>query len=289
MKQKKESLISNKLTRQIRSFSASKENIQKLLQILQERCWTAADIELEHFEQIDQTDSAYEKDKELLKECFQLKVLVTGNDGQLLYGPISEIFDSPNFPDEPQSIHTDSSNVLRSSYNYPPRNSLKLFLDFNKPQVLNLTLLPSQATLNESNISVTGYESTWVHGVFNEINTFIDKYPSQFTWIHKHSVYDLLVWTIGLPLSFWIVYRLSGILNKLFGNFSVFVQSASYVYVFFATLISFRLLFHYARWVWPLVEYDSVKNKALKHRVAFGVISLSVVSTFIYDLVKSIL
>ncbi len=237
---------------------------------------------------MDQADEAYEKDKELLKEGFQLKVLINGNDGQQLYGSISEIFDSPNFPDEPLSILVNSTNMLRS-YNYYPRNSLNLFLDFSKPQVLNFSLLPSQATLNESNISVSGYDSTWVHGVFNEINTFIDKYPSQFTWIHKHSVYDLLVWTIGLPLSFWIVYRLSGILNKLFGNFSVFVQSASYVYVFFATLISFRLLFHYARWVWPLVEYDSVKNKALKHRVAFGVISLSVVSTFIYDLVKSIL
>jgi len=289
MEQKKESLISNKLTRQIRSFSASKENLQKLLQILQERCSTAADIELEHFEQINQTNEAYEKDKKLLKESFQLKVLVAGTDGQQLYGSISEIFDSPNFPDELQSILVNSDTTLRSSYNYYPRNSLSLFFDFSKPQVLNFSLLPSQATPNESNISVAGYDSTWVHGVFNEFNTFVNKYPSQFTWIHKHSVYDLLVWIIGLPLGFWIVYRLSDILNKLFSNFSVFVQSASYVYVFFATLIGFRLLFHYARWVCPLVEYCSIKNKALKHRIAFGVISLTIVSTFIYDLVKIIL
>ena len=281
--------ISNKLTRQIRSFSASKENLQKLLQILQERCSTAADIELEHFEQINQTNEAYEEDKKILKESFQLKVLVDGTDGQQLYGSVSEIFDSPNFPDELQSILVNSDTTLRLSYNYYPRDSLKLFLDFSKPQVLNFSLLPSQATPNESNISVTGYDSTWVHGVFNEFNTFVNKYPSQFTWIHKHSVYDLLVWVIGLPLSFWIVYRLSDILNKLFSNFSVFVQSASYVYVFIATLIGFRLLFHYARWVWPLVEYCSIKNKALKHRIALGVISLTIVSTFIYDLVKSIL
>ncbi len=46
MKQKKKFPNNNKLIRQIRSFSASKENIQQLLQILQERCSTAADIEL---------------------------------------------------------------------------------------------------------------------------------------------------------------------------------------------------------------------------------------------------
>lgn len=289
MEQKKEPLISNKLTRQIRSFSASKEKLQKLLQILQERCSTAADIELEHFEQMDQTDEAYKEDKKLLKESFQLKVLVAGTDGQQLYGSIPEIFDSPNFPDELQSILVNSDSTLRLSYNYYPRNSFKLFLDFSKPPVLNFSFLPSQATPNESNVSVAGYDSTWVHGVFNEFNTFINKYPSQFTWIHKHSVYDLLVWIIGLPLGFWIAYRLSDILNKLFSNFSVFVQSASYVYVFFATLIGFRLLFHYARWVWPLVEYCSIENKALKHRIAFGVISFTIVGSFIYDLFKIIL
>lgn len=238
---------------------------------------------------MDQTDEAYKENKKLLKESFQLKVLVAGTDGQQLYGSIPEIFDSLSFPDELQSILVNSDSTLRLSYNYYPRNSLKLFLDFSELPVLNFSFLPSQATPNGSNISVAGYDSTWVHGVFNEFNTFINKYPSQFTWIHKHSVYDLLVWIIGLPLGFWIAYRLSDILNKLFSNFSVFVQSASYVYVFFATLIGFRLLFHYARWVWPLVEYCSIENKALKHRIAFGVISFTIVGSFIYDLLKIIL
>ncbi|KKL48448.1 hypothetical protein LCGC14_2325400, partial [marine sediment metagenome] len=67
-----------------------------------------------------------------------------------------------------------------------------------------------------------------------------------------------------------------------------FVQNAAYVYVFLASLIFFRLLFHYARWVWPLVEYRSPRNAALKHRVTLGIITLGIVTTLIYDLVKAI-
>jgi hypothetical protein len=108
------------------------------------------------------------------------------------------------------------------------------------------------------------------------------------TWLHRHSIYDFLVWGLGLPFGFWMSYRFSGILTKIVGGFSSFVLNGSYVYVFFASLVIFRLLFHYARWVWPLVEHKSSKNKAIKHQIVLGTITLGLLTTFIVDLIKII-
>jgi hypothetical protein len=281
-------LVRNKLSWKITSFSVDKiDNLKKLFLILQERCHAAGEIEVSNFKQMEQTDEIYEQNKSILRERFELKLTVTSSDGQELWGGISELFDSSNFPDQLKAIYVNSEIPLKI-INYSPRNSFELFLDFSKPELFNLSLLPSQATPNASNIIVQGYDATWVHGVYHELTNFIKRYPAKLTWLHKHSIYDFLVWGFGLPFGFWVTYRLSNILNKVFGNFSTFVQSASYVYVFLASLIIFRLLFDYARWVWPLVEYRSSTNIGQKHRIILGTITLGLVSACIYDILKTI-
>lgn len=286
--EKNKLLLRTNLLKNIRSFSTKKEELYNLLKILQERSTAAGDIEIANVEKIGEAEEKNEEIKKELRERCELKVTLKGIEGQELFGSIDEIFNSPNFPEEISTIFVASDTLLRV-VNYYPRNSFKLFLDFTKPAMLNFSFLPSQATPNNSNITVEGYDTTWVHGVFNEINSFIDKHPSKLTWIHQHSVYDLLVWLLGLPLGFWSVYKLSGWLNKIFGSFSVFVKSAAYVYIFLLTLILFRILFHYARWIWPLIEYQSPRNKALKHRIVLGVIFIGLIGKLIYDLIRLII
>ena len=282
-------LIKNKLTCSIASSSIEKSDLSKLLQILQERSCTAGEIEVANFQQLDQTNEIFEENKKILKDGYELKMTLLSPDGQEFYGTIDEVFNSPNFPDQIKSIFIGSEIPLQVSYGYYPRNSFQLYLDFSKPGLFNLSFLPSQATPNESNFTVQGYNASWAHGVYNEFSTFIKKHPSRLMWIHKHSVYDFLVWCFGLPFGFWISYRLSDVLTNVFGKFSSFVQNAAYVYVFVVSLILFRMLFHYARWVWPLVEYRSPRNAALKHRWALGIITLGTVTALICDLVKAIL
>ncbi|HAK87580.1 MAG TPA: hypothetical protein DHV16_11805 [Nitrospiraceae bacterium] len=280
--------VRNRLTSKISSFSANKEDLRKLFQILQERSHAAGDLEVANFRQMDQSDEVYENNKKILKEGFNLKPTVVSTDGKELWGGSKDIFESPNFPDHIKSIYVNSEIPLKAGYNYYSANSFELFLDFSKPDLFNLSFLPSQATPNESNIAVQGYDATWTHGVFSEFNSFIKSHPSKMTWLHRHSVYDFLVWMVGLPFGFWIIYRLSPFLNQLFDTFSVFVKSASYVYIFLASLIGFRLLFHYERWIWPMIEYQSPKSTALKHRLTLGAIVLSLVGSIIYDIFKAI-
>lgn len=286
--EKQQPLVRNRLTWKITSFSVKKSDLNRLFQILQERCHAAGEIEVTNFKKMVQNDEIYEQDKIKIKQGFELKLTITGLDGQEIWGGINEIFDSPNFPDQIKSIYVNSEIPLKVPYNYSPRNSLEFFLDFSKPELFNLSILPSQETPNASNVAVQGYDATWVHGVFNEFSNFINRHPAKLTWLHKHSIYDLLVWIFGLPFSFWVTYKLSNILYSIFGNLPTIVQSASYVYVFLASLIFFRLLFHYARWVWPIIEYRSPGNLGQRHRIILGGITLGLVSAFIYDIFKTI-
>ncbi|TFH42605.1 MAG: hypothetical protein E4G94_05995 [ANME-2 cluster archaeon] len=281
-------LVRNRLISKISSFSVTKEDLLKLFQILQERSHAAGDIEVANFKKLDQSDEDYEKNKKTLKEGFNLRPTIVSADGKELIGNFKDIFESPNFPDQIKSIYVNSEIPLKVGYNYYPANSFELFLDFSKPDLFNLSFLPSQATPNESNIAVQGYDATWSHGVFNEFNSFVKNCPSKMALLHRHSVYDFLVWILGLPFGFWMSYKFSGILNKIFGGLSSFVLNGSYVYVFLASLVFFRLLFHYARWVWPLVEHKSSKNRAIKHQIILGAIALGILTAFFVDLIKII-
>ena len=169
-------LIRNKLSCPIMSLSIGKDDLCKLLHILQERNYTAGDMEVANFKQLDQTDGEYEENKRILHDGFELKITLLGTDGQELYGTINKVFDSPNFPDQIKSIFVGSQIPLQVSHNYYIRNSFRLFLDFSKPGLFNLSFLPSQATPNESIIAVQGYDSSWVDGVFHRFNVFINAY-----------------------------------------------------------------------------------------------------------------
>ena len=174
-KNKKERLIKNKLSVPIKSLSLDKDELRKLCNILQERSESAAEIERSEYPKNEADPKKYEKDIGLLKEAFKIKVTIVGSDGKQLYGYIDEVFDSPNFPDNVKSFHVNSEAILRTVYNWYPKNSFDLFLDFSKPTVFNFNLMPSYETPNQSILNVHGYDATWPNGVFQEINEFKQK------------------------------------------------------------------------------------------------------------------
>lgn len=188
-----------------------------------------------------------------------------------------------------KSLYVDSESTLRHAHNFYPHNSFKIFLEFNKPKIFDLSLMPNHETPNESNIEVKGYDATWVNGVFSEIKKFIEDRSSTLSIVHNHSVYDVLLWMLGFPLSFWICFKLSVQIEDAFGGNNEFLTSALYFYAFIATLFIFRVLFHYLRWVCPLVEYRCKGNRMLVHRALFSILSIGWVGQFLYDLAKLVL
>ena len=284
-----DSTINYKLTRKINSFAVGKEELKRLYLILQERSNAAGDLEIANYKQEKQTDEEYAANKLRIKESTRLKLTITSNDGKELYGNIEDVFESVAFPEQIKSVYVNSELLLKTHYNYTPRNSFELLLDFSKPDLFDLSFMPSSATPNNSNIKVQGRDTTWVHGVFSEFNDFVSKYPSKMAWLHKNSVYDLILWLAGFPAGFWLTYSFSEFINKIFGSFSVFVQNAAYVYLFLFSLVLLRLIFHYSRWIWPLIEYQGSKNTALKHKVFITAILFGLLIDFIHDILNFIL
>jgi len=276
--------------KQIRSFSTDRDELRKLLEVVQERVYAAADIEERHLNRLEgQTDEQYEQAKKDLRAGFRLFVTLSGTDGRELCGTIEDIFDSPNFPESVKDLFLDSTTALRTRYNYCPRNKVVLLIDFERPGVIDFTMLPSQETINESKIEVSGNDVTWVNGVFQEAVDYISKHPAAATWLHRHTVYDIIVLLLGLPLSFWVCSKVSSSIETALSGHSVFLRAALYVYVFFISLSLLRVAFHYARWIWPLTEYRSSKNKSLKHKTAFVAICSSVGLSLLYDVLKWLL
>lgn len=278
--------INNRQKMDISSFSLDKDELKRFCDILQERAISAAEIEVAQFQQREQTDEEYAENKKTLRESFNLKITISGKNGEELWGNIEDVFGSVNFPEEVKSLYVDSEAVLKNVHNYYPQNSFTVFLDFNKPKIFDLSLLPSHETPNESSIEVKGYDATWVNGVFSELKKFIDDRASTLSIVHSHSIYDILLWILGFPISFWVCYELSAEIDSVFNHTNAFITSALYVYAFVATLFIFRVLFHYLRWVCPLVEFRGKGSKMLAHRAVLVILIVGWFGQFIYDIAK---
>jgi len=280
--------IKNRLSQIITSLSLDKEELEKICVILQERAKTAAEIEISNFQKNQQIKEKIEENKKLLYKAFDLKITITGTNGTELYGSIKDVFGSPNFPETVKSFYVNSETLLKALYNWYPRNSFDLLLDFSKPKVFDFSFMPSSSTPNNSIFRVQGYDTTWTNGVFSEIITFINQKGTPFSKVHKHSIYDILLVFLGFPLSFWACYKSSGLLERVFQGTNSFIKNAAYFYVFLAMLWVFRILFHYLRWVCPLVEFRTNRNRVIFHRWVLGSLLIAIIGMFIYDFCKFI-
>lgn len=104
-----------------------------------------------------------------LKDGFDIRLSVTGTEGQELFGNIPEVFENNNFPDQVLRVFINSTLALKENYNYFPRNHFQLFLDFSKSRLIDFSITPSQPTPNDSNFKASGLDSTWTNGIFNEV------------------------------------------------------------------------------------------------------------------------
>ncbi len=280
-----ETIVNNRLCKPIDALSIDKNDLQKFFLILQERANSACDIECNHIETIVLAESL-EKSIEDLRSCSTLKLTINGQDGEELFGSINEVFESLSFPEQIKSIYVNSELLYKSNFNYIPRNRFDIFIDFSKPKVFDFSFAPSEKTPNRSTFCVEGFDNTWVNGVYSEIDKFFGKRSSTFPGIHKNSIYDFVVWIIGIPLGFWVCFKLASSINELFS--SSFLQSAVFVYVFFLSLFILRILFHYSRWLYPKIQFKSTKDSSTIHRSFFYIITIGIIGTFLYDLLRQL-
>lgn len=276
-------ILRTELSKQINSLSVDKDELKKILENLQEKANEAYEIETNYIETFDDSKEVLDIKKENLKKCTLLKLTIKGYNGEDLFGSIEEVFDEDIFPDRVKTLYVNSEIPYVSQFNYHPRNFFQLFIDFSKPKIFDFTIQPGERTPNNSNFKVEGYDNTWVNGVFAALDrAFLNK---QIKFIHRVGLYDILVWIIGIPFAFWVCAKLSIFINTYFAV-NIFLVNAAFVYIFFVSLFSIRILFHYSRWVYQMIEFKNKKDKSAMHRVALYGIALGMFGKFLYDIVK---
>jgi hypothetical protein len=90
---------------------------------------------------------------------------------------------------------------------------------------------------------------------------------------------------IGVPIAIWLSYRLGDALEK--GQLDKIVIVTIYVYVFLLSILLFRALFSYSRWIFPKVELQSdLASSPLRHRLVWTAICVPIVVALLYDAIK---
>jgi hypothetical protein len=286
----KEQITRTTQQQQIISFSVDREELRYLLELLQEKAYRAAEIEVEYLKELEgQTDEQLQQASKDLQDGFRLSITISGSEGGKLTEGIVDLFDSPDFPYEVKDVFFNSEILLHSKYNCQPRNKIIMFLDFGRPPLLRFTMLPSKEPRNESNIEVTGQDAAWVNGAFQEFSGFVSRRPSAFPWLQRKSVYYIIVLLLGIPLGFWVCRQAAPSIETILAGHSPYLRAAIYFCIFVFSLNILRMALRYARWIWPLIEYRSARNKYIKHKVAL-IILLSIPGIYVlYDILQKVL
>ena len=143
--------------------------------------------------------------------------------------------------------------LYRARFNLFPQNQFSIGIDFRRVQLGDLSNLALGTGLGASIVSVSGVNLTWVNAVDHELRTFFAERANRRGWLHSRFTYDLALFFVGIPICLDTVYVIDRRLTTLV-SFPPAVFVALYVYLVLVGLLAFRVLFNYAKWVFPKIE-----------------------------------
>lgn len=264
---------------------------KKLYEILKTATENGADIEIGQLKKKEgEADVNFEKLKADARKLFKVSIHIFGAKGEYIFTDSSSIFDDPSLPDTITKIVFDNTSKFKAILQQKePINKFRIEFDFTKQKVFDLTTMPSNATPNKSFINVLGENDTWVSGTYNKVRESLQERAKKRGWLHANNIYDLFLYVLVIPLNLRFLYNINRSLPSRFAEISDFVKVACYLYFFVVVLYGFRVVFNYARWIFPNMELTlPLKKGAIKHRIVLGVILFGIVSAAVYDLIKII-
>lgn len=227
----------------------------------------------------------FEKMKEEARREGTLTVTVQGRDGEQMIAPSDEAFASGRLPDKIDWVVFDSAAAMRL-YNVTPLNRFTLRLDFTEPPGFNTYNPWDDPTPNTSQLEVIGNDATWVTGVYESTLAFLRKRKRRRAWLHTQESFNALNYLVGFPAAFWVVFRLDSLIPRL-ATLHGALRGAIYVYVFLLALLVFRGIIWGFRWLFPVVELEGARSKAVRGLVGAALSSLLL--ALIHDVLKTLL
>jgi hypothetical protein len=260
------------------------DDLRKLYGLLEKKAREAADYQVAALQRLEgQTNEQFEEVKQKIRSSFDLVVQVRGSRGEGTGSRTGEALLEGSLPDSIMSVQYDSAFMFRSQFNLlEPQNSVRVYLDFGRTEILDMLAQPAA---NNSSGLISGTNSTWVNGTHEELEKFFEERSTARGWLYSRHSYDVAVLLVGIPASFALIYRVDHWLRPVIQvSNALFV--ALYVYLVVIELYGFRVLFNYAKWVFPKCEGPTRRQGGPRfHKSIFGLIG----GTFLSVVVETIL
>lgn len=276
-------------TRQIPipACSLTVEDLRRLFQLLEAKASEAADAQVATLQQGQgQTDEQFQQLKHQVRSLLKLVASIQGISGEWTAGMAQDVFHPESLPHTLAGVHYDSAFLYRGQTHLEPNNSFFVSLEFTRTSILDLTNLSVAPSQVQNFVRVTGVNQTWVNGVIEELRTFFVARAATRGWLHYRFTYDVLLLLVGFPLTLNLVYHSDRLLSPLLKlPEALFV--VLYVYLTLLLLLAFRILFNYAKWVFPKVEGpSSLRGGARLHKTILTIIAggmlVRLVSSFLW-------
>lgn len=229
-----------------------------------------------------------------VRDLLLMRASIEGTRGE----QVSGVSDPAALDEDQLTFHLkritfDNSSTLKARFNNFPDNWVRVQLDFDTPPLFDLSNLSNEPTPNESLITVAGKDTTWVTGVFTELQHFFDSRRKHRGWLHAKQSYDLLLMFVGLPFTFRLLHFISRGYGAWLTSLAPTLSVAVYIYLFFVFLYVFRISFGIVRWLYPLVELEGTRSRTRVAVTAFlavvtGALTLDIVKGLIVAAAKSL-
>ncbi|MEB2346055.1 MAG: hypothetical protein OZ948_15105 [Deltaproteobacteria bacterium] len=231
----------------------------------------------------DQSEEQFQGYQNWVRQLFAVTFAVNGGRGEQAMYFSADALDLETLPEPIESIHFDTSVMHKMAVQRDPLDRAAIFFDFRRPPLIDLSNVSGTPPPNNSSYFVIGANSTWVSAVHEAILKIISRRQSPLrSMIYRRHAYDALLVVLGLPMSLWASARL----GALFDSFAQHAQplpGLMRVYFFLLALLTFRLLFSVARWLYPYIELEGSRIPGMKTRLLFHAVVLSTVARFAYD------
>ena len=236
-------------------------------------------------QQSNETPQEFENRRQRVFDAYVTSVTITMKNGELLNGNTRDIFDAVTFWENVKAVFFSTQSVPKAVLNLIPQDRITLFLDFSQPPALDFSRLPTLPTPNESHFEIAAVDELWFVLSKTCLVEFFGLHESGYDWIHRSGVYDILLFICGLPLAVWSTVKVGSIIPRI-NSLDTFLRVLIYGYIFLVSLTIFRIVFSYARWVFPKVEVQTEKVSPFRHRAAWAMAFASLFWPAFYDAVK---
>lgn len=263
---------------------------RRLYEILTTSAEEGADIEIARVKKNPgQPDDEFIEFQKNAKKLYIVTIHIFDAKGGYIFSESPSIFDEVKLPDSISRIIFDNTQRFKATLQREPVHKVSVTFDFTKPAILDFVSMPSCATLNNSNIEIIGETETWVHGTYKKVMESLKQRGNKHGWLNASNIYDLFLWFVIVPFNLRLLYKLNVHFRPNFIGVSNFLKVGIYLYFFIILLFVYRIIFNYARWVFPRIELiTSLQKGAIYHRLILGTLLLGILSAYVFEAIKII-